>query len=94
MEITSVISAEKVTLVGELFRATEELQSKAEEVRAQKREEEIEREKLKDAAQVDERTLRLADEESPNDIEQENTSPNHGITFGAPATGSVIDITA
>lgn len=96
MEVSGVKQAEKLTLVGELFRATEELKDKAAEARAKKREAEVKREELKEAAQVDESTLQRAAEETPPEIEEDGTAPAAPtVPQATPGqTGTVIDITA
>ena len=96
MDVAGIKPAEKLTLVGELFRATEELEDKAREARAKRREEEVKREKLKEAAQVDESTLQRAAEETPLETEDNSAAPAASNVAQATSgqTGTIIDITA
>ncbi len=93
---SGIKEAEKLTMVGELIRATEELEDTAAEARAKRREEAIKREELKEAAQVDESTLQRAAEETPPEIEEDGAAPvAPNIDQATPGqTGTVIDITA
>ncbi len=97
MEVLGIKEPERVTLVGELFRATEELKDKAEETRARKREAEVKREELKEAAQVDESTLQRAAKETPPETEEDGVAPHvaPNVAQATPGqTGTIIDISA
>ena len=100
MDVTGIKQAEKLTLVGELFRATEELKDKAAEARAKKREAEVKREKLREAVQVDESTRQRAAEETPSETRKDDAASNvapttPGQTGATPdQTGRIINITA
>ncbi len=96
MEVSGFQQAEKLTMVGELIRATEELEDTADEARAKRREEAIKREKLRDAAQADEINLQRTAEKTPPEIEEDGVAPASLNTAQATPgqTGTLIDITA
>ena len=89
MGVSGITEPKRLTLVGELIKATEELEDKAEEARAKRRQEAAKR--REEAAQVDESTLQRAAEETPpeNDTGASNVEPT---TPGQ--TGTIIDVSA